>query len=39
LVFCPYTKVRGAICILAPLQASIRLSLDFTLPWHRSSAF
>ena len=39
LVFRPYTQVWRAICTLAPLRASIRVSPDFTLLRHSSPSF
>ena len=39
LVFRPYTQVRRAICTLAPLRASTRVSSGFTLLRHSSPSF
>ena len=39
LVFRPYTQVRRSICTSESLQASIRLSSDFTLLKHSSPSF
>ena len=39
LVFRPYTQVRRSICTSESLQASIRISSDFTLLKHSSPSF
>jgi len=38
-VFRPYTQIRRAICTLAPLRTSIRVSPDFILSKYSSPSF